>query len=256
MSEIARDRDEALLFGMQHYYGTPCAKPGHGNVRRAANKHCCTCGVEYDARRRAGMTEAQKEAERARKREAKRAGLWVGEDPIKKRERGKVRRQRERESPEALLRRQRREMDSLVARLSKAGGRIDRATRQRDMAPIYAARRVMHNRIKAASRRALKRGFDSEIVATGADIQCIREAQRDQCAYCGSTGDLHLDHITPVSRGGRHTIDNLQFLCAPHNMAKHNSDDVEFRASIGVPQITPWDGYAARALWYGLAAAA
>lgn len=54
-----------------------------------------------------------------------------------------------------------------------------------------------------------------------ADIR-LAVMQRDggQCCYCGSTDELQYDHIHPYSKGGKHTIDNLQILCGPCNRAK------------------------------------
>jgi hypothetical protein len=46
---------------------------------------------------------------------------------------------------------------------------------------------------------------------------------RDQgrCAVCGTTEDLHFDHIIPVSHGGSSkTQKNIQLLCSKHNLAK------------------------------------
>ena len=40
------------------------------------------------------------------------------------------------------------------------------------------------------------------------------------CAYCGSDGPLHLDHVEPLARGGRHTPDNLVPACPPCNRSK------------------------------------
>ena len=51
-----------------------------------------------------------------------------------------------------------------------------------------------------------------------------------RCAYCGSDGKIHMDHMTPVSRGGHHNIDNLQPLCAACNIRKHDMTDAEYRA--------------------------
>ena len=47
--------------------------------------------------------------------------------------------------------------------------------------------------------------------------------QRDggRCVRCGGTTKLHFDHIVPISKGGTSdTADNIQLLCAHHNLAK------------------------------------
>lgn len=44
-----------------------------------------------------------------------------------------------------------------------------------------------------------------------------------KCVKCGSTDELHFDHILPYSRGGTSiTPENVQLLCARHNMQKSN----------------------------------
>jgi 5-methylcytosine-specific restriction endonuclease McrA len=40
------------------------------------------------------------------------------------------------------------------------------------------------------------------------------------CAYCGSDGPLHLDHVEPLARGGRHVPDNLVPACNRSKLAK------------------------------------
>ncbi len=54
----------------------------------------------------------------------------------------------------------------------------------------------------------------------------VRVWNRDggRCVICGSTRDLHFDHIVPVVRGGGNDSKNLQLLCSAHNLAK--SDDI------------------------------
>jgi 5-methylcytosine-specific restriction endonuclease McrA len=49
--------------------------------------------------------------------------------------------------------------------------------------------------------------------------------KRDQgkCVDCGSTANLHFDHIIAYSRGGSSLVAaNVQLLCARHNLAKHD----------------------------------
>ncbi|HEY0898367.1 MAG TPA: HNH endonuclease signature motif containing protein, partial [Sphingobacteriaceae bacterium] len=44
---------------------------------------------------------------------------------------------------------------------------------------------------------------------------------RGKCVTCGSTDNLHFDHILPYSKGGTSLkADNIQLLCARHNLQK------------------------------------
>lgn len=45
------------------------------------------------------------------------------------------------------------------------------------------------------------------------------------CVQCGATNPLHLDHIHPFSKGGRHTAENLRVLCGPCNIRRSNRED-------------------------------
>lgn len=42
------------------------------------------------------------------------------------------------------------------------------------------------------------------------------------CCCCGITRGLTLDHIIPLSLGGKTVLGNLQFLCFPCNLNKSN----------------------------------
>lgn len=43
-----------------------------------------------------------------------------------------------------------------------------------------------------------------------------------KCLICGSTSDLTIDHIVPISNGGDNSITNLQCLCRKCNSIKSN----------------------------------
>jgi hypothetical protein len=50
-------------------------------------------------------------------------------------------------------------------------------------------------------------------------------ANRDgyKCKICGTEANLEIVHIIPISKGGTNDIENLQLLCAKHNLEKSNA---------------------------------
>ncbi|MEZ0543180.1 homing endonuclease associated repeat-containing protein [Fibrella arboris] len=49
----------------------------------------------------------------------------------------------------------------------------------------------------------------------------------NKCRLCGITvtgENIHFDHVKPWSKGGETVLENLQVLCATHNLAKGNID--------------------------------
>lgn len=51
----------------------------------------------------------------------------------------------------------------------------------------------------------------------------IWKRDKGRCVICGSKDNLHLDHIIPYSKGGSSLVaENIQLLCARHNIAKRN----------------------------------
>ena len=81
---------------------------------------------------------------------------------------------------------------------------------------------------KAHEQRAKRRGAEGRFTAK--DTNRILKSQDGMCAYCYESDNLHLDHKVPISRGGTNWPDNLQYLCAFHNLSKHARTDSDYRA--------------------------
>lgn len=57
------------------------------------------------------------------------------------------------------------------------------------------------------------------------DVKIAVSARDDgRCRQCGSTQDLHFDHVIPWSKGGANTVNNIQLLCGPCNLRKGAKD--------------------------------
>lgn len=60
----------------------------------------------------------------------------------------------------------------------------------------------------SALRKSIGRKMRQKVLSSG------------KCAHCGSADRLEIDHIIPVSRGGKTELQNLQPLCKPCNLRK------------------------------------
>lgn len=51
----------------------------------------------------------------------------------------------------------------------------------------------------------------------------VWKRDKGRCVICGSKENLHFDHIIPFSKGGSSLVaENIQLLCAKHNLEKHD----------------------------------
>lgn len=80
-------------------------------------------------------------------------------------------------------------------------------------------------------RRRATTGANGKFVITSHEIKRLYS---QPCAACNSTEQITLDHVVPLSRGGRHCIGNLQPLCKSCNSSKKDRLMVEWR---GRPQL-------------------
>ena len=84
------------------------------------------------------------------------------------------------------------------------------------------------HRQKSHRRRARLKG-NGVYTVTDKDMRWL---EQQPCAHSHlgpCNGNMHLDHVIPISRGGSHGIGNLQALCQHHNISKKDRLEVEVR---------------------------
>jgi HNH endonuclease len=87
-----------------------------------------------------------------------------------------------------------------------------------------ARRQVFKFRLELSSESAPSRPPNgreldhSRVIPTPVKLEVWRR-DGGRCVRCGSTTNLHFDHIIPFSRGGSSLVaENIQLLCARHNL--------------------------------------
>ncbi len=101
----------------------------------------------------------------------------------------------------------------------------------------YQASHPEYVKAREARRRAriTKNGGN----CTTTELTDLYTQQEGRCGFCGIPvfyaikGDVHLEHMTPLSRGGTNDITNLVFSCSNCNLSKHDKTVDEWRAARG-----------------------
>lgn len=119
--------------------------------------------------------------------------------------------------------------------------RDDRARylKERDRRIAYAIEYARQNpdigqRAKRKRKALLSQAGIFEVTAR--DWSRLKARYGNRCAYCAADRHLTMDHIIPVSRGGRHSIGNLIPACGRCNSAKRTRTIMEWRLGLSVPQ--------------------
>lgn len=89
---------------------------------------------------------------------------------------------------------------------------------------------AIHERNAYALRKGAKGKLDQ------AQVELLLRAQNHKCAYCRKLlkRKFHLDHIKPLSKGGKHEFRNFQLLCPKCNTSKGKSDPLDFARTQGL----------------------
>jgi 5-methylcytosine-specific restriction endonuclease McrA len=81
----------------------------------------------------------------------------------------------------------------------------------------------LYHRSKSKQRKAKERG--SCTVMLSPDQMWRRWVEFDhRCAYCGASGDLQVEHVMPISKGGEHHLGNIVPACERCNYSKGRRD--------------------------------
>lgn len=86
-------------------------------------------------------------------------------------------------------------------------------------------------------RRARKRGSGGEIAEK--DWKLVTSLYGNRCLCCGAENQIERDHIVPISKGGRNSVENIQPLCKTCNRKKWNKT-IDYRPFVPVEWTFSW----------------
>ena len=91
------------------------------------------------------------------------------------------------------------------------------------------------DKVRAIHRNTSHKRYRQKSGGIGAaELLAWEAAQRKVCHWCGvRCKTWHVDHRTPLAKGGRHDLDNLVIACPSCNLSKAARDPIEFAQSLG-----------------------
>jgi 5-methylcytosine-specific restriction endonuclease McrA len=97
----------------------------------------------------------------------------------------------------------------------------------------------LYHRAKSKYRKARERG--SRTVMLNGDQLWRRWVQfGHECAYCGANGDLQVEHVIPISKGGEHHLGNIVPACQRCNFSKGRANAEQWYRSQSFFSETRW----------------
>jgi len=99
---------------------------------------------------------------------------------------------------------------------------IDSWIEKADERKVFKFRLELEDNININTEK-LKAELDHNRVIPATVKMEVWKRDQGKCVKCGSTENLHYDHIIPYSKGGSSLVaENIQILCAKHNIAKRD----------------------------------
>lgn len=93
---------------------------------------------------------------------------------------------------------------------------------------VYQARYRQENKLRRSVLNHKRRQQERQGDLTLAQWEAILEEFDHRCAYCQVRGRLQIEHMTPLSRGGEHTAQNVVPACQSCNSRKRARTIFEF----------------------------
>ena len=85
----------------------------------------------------------------------------------------------------------------------------------------------LYHRSKSKRRKAQQRGSTALMLSPNQLWRRWVEFDH-KCAYCGADGDLQIEHVIPISKGGEHHLGNVVPACQRCNYSKATADALEW----------------------------
>lgn len=208
-------RDQARELGLKKYFSGESCRKGHLAHRFTSNNACEVCGREGAARWH------RQNKERVKVYDAERYAADIENRRAKARQSHAA----NREQRNTQSRRFHAENPDWQKKWNASNReRVSAATRKWQIANPEKARAIRQ------SRHARLRGAPGK--TSTEEIVRLLHTQQFKCATCSADieapSSRHLDHKTPVCRGGGNEISNLQWLCRPCNRRKYKMTQEEW----------------------------
>lgn len=198
--DIPKSMKDARAQGVRRYFtGRPC-KHGHVSTRVLPSGNCEECLRIYHDELR------QRPDQKARAKAASRRSYLRNRDKVLAKSRARA--------------------------ATGYNRRYYEANKDKFIANVKAW--IKANPQRRAAYRNNRRSAHGKVSAD--EIENIRKMQRGKCAVCRvplkGSGE-HIDHITPLARGGENVRSNIQLLCPTCNRRKGAKDPIDFMQHVG-----------------------